>query len=218
MMTVTPHSLLFFNDQTMLSPGKSTGVILTNSCRLIFEWREFRDEMIHHFSIREEATSISLFLIILSRPSHQFFFFYIVKCVNVSMIYALLSIPNSCLCVDKHIEHLNIIILQSGISFYYSFCSHTNWCFVAKRERSTVRTIIFPLECLKEKVNCLHLAFGYRTRVRLHRLLLSVMSRSTQVVSFFLLPCYYHNMCVCVWNNLRLMHANIHTHQIFCFK
>ena len=132
----------------------------------------------------------------------------ILKCVNVSMIYALLSILNSCLCFDKH---LNIIIFpKRGISFYYSFCSHTNWCFVAKRERST---IIFPLECLKEKVNCLYLAFGYRTRVRLHRLLLlplfSVMSRSTQVVSFFV-PCYYHNMSV--WNNLRLMHANTHTH------
>ena len=54
---------------------------------------------------------------------------------------------------------------------------------------------------------------GYRTRVRLHRLLLPVMSRSTQVVSF-LSSSFYQNMCACEI----IYDWCMHTHQIFCFK
>lgn len=52
-MTVTPHSsssssasfFLVLNDQRMISPCEATGVILTNSCRLIFEWTKITRKM-----------------------------------------------------------------------------------------------------------------------------------------------------------------------------
>jgi hypothetical protein len=126
MMTVTPHYFFtHFNDQTMISPWISTGVILTNSCRLIFEWK---DEMIHHhfqlihsffffLPIRDETTSIDIyFLIILSG---HLSIFYIVKCVNVSMIYALLSIHHSCLSRQAYraLEHHRLT--NAGFHFLF---------------------------------------------------------------------------------------------------
>jgi hypothetical protein len=96
----------------------------------------------------------------------------LVKCVDVSMIDALFSLVRSFarLCVDdKHREHLNIIVAQAQEDFIsYSFCSLTNCCFFERtRERSTKTptTIIFPLVCLREKVNCWHAAFGHRIRL-----------------------------------------------------
>lgn len=140
------------NDQTILSPRRTTGVTLTNSCRLIFYWRHQTRQVTdlfwyrYHFRVNRlfnqrdqlncwssgwkrwhlssfgRATSISFSI----RPC---------KSVNNERLASNLLDKRRSLIISS--EYLNITSFVCWTSFdcLFSLCSHTNWCFCEEKKK-----------------------------------------------------------------------------------
>jgi hypothetical protein len=120
---------------------------------------------------------------------------YIVKYVNVSMICTLLSIHHSCLCRQAYrtLEHHHFS--RRDFTLFYSFCSHTNWCFI-ERKINNNNNISFSMSEGKSQLFAFSLRVPHSRAIhRLILILILVMSRSTQGV--FLFSCFtIITMCV----------------------
>lgn len=133
----TLYSFQWSNDALTMQINRShTNELMPIDIRVKRIEKSLEDEMIHHFQLIqfEMRRHLLIFFFYFDYSLGASHHFHIVKCVNVSMIYALLTIPNSCLCRQAYraLEHHH---LTKRDFIFYSFCSHTNWCFVDKKKK-----------------------------------------------------------------------------------